>query len=212
MSRVAILIDGEFMKKRLGRTLRRFPTIADFRAERQKILDAYTASPLQPDSDLYRIFYYTAEPYTGEQTNPLDGSIMRYGDTSSYRRNRSFIEKLEHENDVAVRRGELKFKGWKLRSSIANQLISPSASSSRTVVASDLQPNFKQKGVDMRIGLDIATLALKRLVTDVVVVTGDLDMIPALKLARREGLRVYLHMMGAGGRPQLRAHADRVIG
>ena len=33
MSRLAILIDGEFMKKRLGRTLRRFPTIADFRAE-----------------------------------------------------------------------------------------------------------------------------------------------------------------------------------
>lgn len=64
----------------------------------------------------------------------------------------------------------------------------------------------------MRIGLDIATLALKRLVTDVVVVTGDLDMMPALKLARREGLRVYLHMMGARGRSQLRAHADQVIG
>ena len=211
MPRLAILIDGEFMKKRLGRTLRRFPTIADFRVERQEILDAYAASPLQPDSDLYRIFYYTAEPYTGEQTNPLNGSVIQYGDTSSYRRNRSFIEKLEHENDVAVRRGELKFKGWKLRSSTTNRLISPPTSSG-TVVASDLQPNFKQKGVDMRIGLDIATLALKRLVTDVVVVTGDLDMIPALKLARREGLRVYLHMMGARGRPQLRAHADQVIG
>jgi len=52
MPRLAILIDGEFMKKRLGRTLRRFPTIADFRVERQEILDAYAASPLQPDSDL----------------------------------------------------------------------------------------------------------------------------------------------------------------
>ena len=48
----------------------------------------------------------------------------------------------------------------------------------------------------MRIGLDVAALALKRLVGAVVLVSGDADMVPALRFARREGLRTYLHTMG----------------
>jgi uncharacterized LabA/DUF88 family protein len=64
----------------------------------------------------------------------------------------------------------------------------------------------------MRIGLDIASLAFKRIVGAVLLITGDSDLVPAMKLARREGLRVYLHTARAGGvRPELRHHADRVV-
>ena len=64
----------------------------------------------------------------------------------------------------------------------------------------------------MRIGLDLAALALKRLVTTVVIVTGDADMIPAMKFARREGLRVGLCRLGFSGiRRALRAHADFIL-
>ena len=54
----------------------------------------------------------------------------------------------------------------------------------------------RTKGVDLRIGLDIARLSLRRLVDVIVVVTGDSDMVLAFKFARREGVRVYLDHMG----------------
>lgn len=56
----------------------------------------------------------------------------------------------------------------------------------------DVSLDLRQKGVDMRIGLDIAALALKRFVNTIVLVTGDSDFVPAAKLARREGLQFIL--------------------
>jgi uncharacterized LabA/DUF88 family protein len=52
--------------------------------------------------------------------------------------------------------------------------------------------NFEQKGVDMRIGIDVATLSLKKVVDRIILFSGDTDMIPAMKLARREGLQVFV--------------------
>lgn len=56
----------------------------------------------------------------------------------------------------------------------------------------DVSLDLRQKGVDMRIGLDIASLALKRFVNTIVLVTGDSDFVPAAKLARREGVQFIL--------------------
>lgn len=80
------------------------------------------------------------------------------------------------------------------------------------IEARDIRPKILQKGVDMRIGLDIASLALKRLVSTIVVASGDSDLVPAFKLARTEGLRVYLAPLGSPTvRRELKAHADRVL-
>ena len=50
------------------------------------------------------------------------------------------------------------------------------------------------------------------LIVDVaVLVTGDADLVPAMKLARREGLRVFLDTMGNPVRPSLTEHADCVL-
>jgi len=72
-------------------------------------------------------------------------------------------------------------------------------------------PNVEQKGVDLRIGLDIARLALREMVEIIVVVTGDSDLVPAFRFARREGIRVYLDHLGHGVRRDLKAHADIVL-
>jgi hypothetical protein len=45
----------------------------------------------------------------------------------------------------------------------------------------------------------------------IVVCTGDSDLIPAFKLARREGLRVFLCHFGHSVKRELNVHADRVI-
>ena len=81
----------------------------------------------------------------------------------------------------------------------------------RPIEARDLVPDIKQKGVDLRIGLDIARLSLNRIVDTIVVVTGDSDIVPAFKFARREGVRIYLDHLGHGVRRELKAHCDIVL-
>jgi uncharacterized LabA/DUF88 family protein len=63
----------------------------------------------------------------------------------------------------------------------------------------------------MRIGMDMARLALREMVRLVIVVTGDSDFIPAFKFVRREGVRVVLDLMGENGRVELKQHSDIVL-
>jgi uncharacterized LabA/DUF88 family protein len=53
----------------------------------------------------------------------------------------------------------------------------------------------------------------KRLVDGIILVKADADMIPTMKLARREGLRMFLHVMETPNRrDELLVHADRTLG
>lgn len=81
----------------------------------------------------------------------------------------------------------------------------------RSLEEADFVPDIEQRGVDLRIGLDIARLSLRGLVRTIVVVTGDSDFIPAFKFARREGVRVILAHMDHGVKRELRAHTDGMI-
>lgn len=56
----------------------------------------------------------------------------------------------------------------------------------------DFSLMIEQKGVDMKIGVDIASLAYKKLVDRIVLISGDSDFVPAAKLARREGIDFIL--------------------
>ncbi len=71
-----------------------------------------------------------------------------------------------------------------------------------------LEYPLQQKGVDMRIGLDITTMTLKRQVDTIVLVTGDSDFIPAAKVARREGVEFILDPMWQSVEDDLLEHID----
>ncbi|MBS7374208.1 MAG: NYN domain-containing protein, partial [Muribaculaceae bacterium] len=66
----------------------------------------------------------------------------------------------------------------------------------------------RQKGIDMKIGVDIASLSLKKFVDVIVLFSGDSDFVPAAKLARREGIDFVLDPMHANVEPQLYEHID----
>ena len=125
----------------------------------------------------------------------------------TFRRNQSFLDSLELKANVALRLGELSANGWKLK----RRALNDKNLSSRAIVADDLTMDIEQKGVDLRIGLDIARLSMGQLVQTIVVVTGDSDLVPAFKFARREGVRVALSHMGHGVKRELRAHTDLVV-
>ena len=99
-------------------------------------------------------------------------------------------------------------KGWVIKNHSMKELGSGKKT---TVDDKDLVPNIQQKGVDMCIGIDLTVLATKRLVSTVVIATGDTDLIPALKLARTEGLRVHLATLGNAIGRDLRVHADSTL-
>lgn len=67
---------------------------------------------------------------------------------------------------------------------------------------------LRQKGVDMRIGVDIASLALKQQVDTIVLVAGDSDFVPAAKLARREGIDFILDPLWQQINSDLFEHID----
>lgn len=67
---------------------------------------------------------------------------------------------------------------------------------------------LRQKGVDIRIGVDITSLTLKRQVDTIILVTGDCDFVPAAKLARREGVEFILDPMRQNVSSDLDEHID----
>ncbi len=72
----------------------------------------------------------------------------------------------------------------------------------------DLKLSLQQKGVDMRISLDIASMAYKQQVERIILIAGDSDFVPAAKLARREGIDFILDPLGHHIRDSLRLHID----
>jgi len=75
----------------------------------------------------------------------------------------------------------------------------------------DFRFTVEQKGVDMRIGVDIISMALKKQVQQIILISGDSDFVPAAKQARREGIDVILAPMGANIKPDLHEHIDGLI-
>ena len=73
---------------------------------------------------------------------------------------------------------------------------------------SDVRYDARQKGVDMRIGLDISSLAYKKHVEQIILISGDSDFVPAAKLARREGIDFILDPMWTHINPDLHEHID----
>lgn len=201
--RYAILIDGGFFVRKVYSKLSRMPLVDDVERE----IVAIQKHDAFKNFDLLRVYYYDATPATGKLTNPISKEAIDLGQTEVFKRNKSFLDSLELKSNVALRLGELSANGWKLKKkSLKNNDLSI-----KPLVADDLVMDIEQKGVDLRIGLDIARLSMGGLVSSIVVVTGDSDFVPAFKFARREGVRVILSHMGHGVKRELKAHTDIVL-
>lgn len=198
--RFAICVDGGFIQKVLRARLERDPTAADILAECDRIAahEAFT------NCDLLRIYYYDAPPATGVMTNPLNGEQLDLQASDRFAQAVKLHGELLAAPNVALRMGDVMNTGWRVSERYVNNI----AKESRPLSPTDLRPNLRQKGVDIRIGLDIARLSLKDTVRSLAVVTGDTDFVPAFKFARREGIRVYLDTLGRPARPELIEHSD----
>jgi len=76
------------------------------------------------------------------------------------------------------------------------------------IEVNDVALGLRQKGVDMRIAIDIASLTIKHQVSTIVLVAGDSDFVPAAKLARREGMEFILDPLWQKVNDDLFEHID----
>ena len=197
----AILIDAGFLKRKLGSRER--PLTAE---ATRHFIERLTGRPELAGRHLHRVYFYDAPPLTSSQRKPLAGGRLAFRDTELARHNQRLHEELRDIPFIALRMGDLRFRGWTL-----NMGRLPADEPQIEITADDLRPNVHQKGVDMRIGLDIASLTLKKQVGLIVLVTSDSDFVPAMKFARREGAQLYLVALGSRVTDEVREHADLML-
>lgn len=186
MIRTVVLIDGGYLRA-MARTGGREYT-PDFIE-----LTAHRCVDCQSER-LVKIMYYDCPPYEG---------VLKYPVSSKEEQrtpNRGWLENLAKRDYFAVRLGKVKFRGFALL-----KVPPPPA----PLTDEDFKPVFEQKGVDMRIGIDIASMCERRIVDRIILVSGDTDMVPAMKHARKSGVQVVMiELPGAKLVGELFMHAD----
>lgn len=213
--KTAILIDGGFYRKRAA-----FLWGKKTPESRAKELYAYCMAhfkdSIEPDGranpnmdDLYRIFYYDCPPLDKTIYHPLLKKGIDFGRKPTYAWTIDFLQALKEQRKVALRLGTLSDAraGFALHQDKLKKLLNGSIQI-EDLTEADFDVNFEQKGVDMKIGIDIASMAYKHQVRKMILISGDSDFVPAAKLARREGIDFVLDPMWAAIKSDLQEHID----
>ncbi len=188
--KTALLIDGGYLRAAAKATAKGYDIV---------FIEKFAHKCLDKSEYLFRVLYYDAPEYNGSAQKPVSGKWTKFTANDQWLTNLAKLERF------AVRRGTIGFRGWKPKNI-------PIAGG-QALKDSDFSPVFEQKGVDMRVGLDIAALSDGRSVERIVLVSGDTDMIPAMKHARKAGVEVVLIQLPPPMRVPhdgLLAHADLV--
>lgn len=209
MTRTAILVDGGFYRKRAAHLWGH--KTAEHRA---KELNAYCQEHLKNmdgtvPRQLYRIFYYDCAPIGRRSIyHPLTQKNVDLDKSDTYTWTINFLEELKRRRKFALRLGELSKQAYyNLRPDVTREILSGKKEIS-SLTENDFIFVAQQKGVDMRIGIDIASLTYKKQVDQIILIAGDSDFVPAAKLARREGIDFILDPMWADIKADLFEHID----
>lgn len=207
MSKTAILVDGGFFRKRAKHLWGEHTP-----EETAKALFSYCIRHLSErtmEHELYRIFYYDCPPIRKQMYHPLTRRTVDFSKTDQYRWMTDFLDELKKRRKVALRMGIIdeNNSSFALRYDALKKLCAGTISLEQLTEA-DFEPDIKQKGVDMKMGVDIASLAYKHQVSQIVLIAGDSDFVPAAKLARREGIDFVLDPLDAPIKPELFEHID----
>jgi uncharacterized LabA/DUF88 family protein len=205
----AILIDGAYF-------VRRFRAI-----EPESAYDAVKAAELAfqwamahladkaaPRKDLYRIFFYDCPPLDKKLHNPISKHCVDFARSREACFRLTLHNELRSKRKLALRLGHLASETpWTIKPAKIDDLLKGKITY-ESLTEDDVMPNVRQKGVDMRIGLDIASLAYKKQADQIILFAGDADFVPAAKLARREGIDFVLDPMWSRIPPGLTEHID----
>ena len=205
--KTAILVDGGFYRKRAA-----FLWGKKTAEARAKELQAYCQQHLKDvheQTSLYRIFYYDCPPIKKSIYHPLTKNNVDLDKSDTFIWAKTFLDELKKSRKFALRLGTLSDNGtgYNLKPETTKNLCAGK------ITVADLTENdfvltMNQKGVDMRIGIDIASITYKKQVDQIILIAGDSDFVPAAKMARREGIDFILDPMWADIKSDLFEHID----
>lgn len=225
--RVAVLVDGTFFLKRYFFHFQKSPS--DFTPEEMaRAIHSYCLKHILNngaknnkeqkekrhyycnDEELYRIFFYDCKPLKTKAHYPISKKAINFEKSETYIFKTKLFEELMNLPCLALRFGYLDEDNaeWIIRNERKRKKLLNGSLAVTELKDDDYAYVAKQKGVDMRIGLDIASLSLKKLVQKIVLISGDSDFVPAAKLARREGIHFILDPMRNPIRKDLKEHID----
>ncbi|MEN6459784.1 MAG: NYN domain-containing protein [Syntrophomonas sp.] len=120
------------------------------------------SSWMSQNIQVLRTYYYNCLPY---QSNPptKDESIR-------FSKKQSFYNRLSELPQYEIRLGKLEFRGYN----------------------SEGSPIFIQKRVDILLGVDLVLLAAKNKISHATILAGDSDFLPAITVAKNEGVFITL--------------------
>ena len=204
--KIAVLIDGGFFIKRFNSIYNMERTMTG--SEVAAHLYTFAHKHVGLGNVLYRIFYYDCLPFGKKMQNPISKRSVDFSKSEEYKFRMELFDALKCKRKVALRLGELKNgKNWMIQPIKIKELLAGKIEM-KDLRPEDVMVDIRQKGIDMKIGVDIASLAFKHQVDRIVLISGDADFVPAAKLARREGIDFILDPMKANIEQSLLEHID----
>ena len=132
MKKLTIMIDGGYLSKIVPQKYFYSP----------ECINKITKSLVEKDEELFKILYYDCPPFevpnkSSKKDVYLNPKTKKRLETKKI----SLLNDLGKQPYYAIRSGKLKFRGWVYDDK------------------GECSPNFIQKGVDMKIGLDMAHIS-----------------------------------------------------
>ena len=206
--KAAILIDWGFYRRRAKIKIGE-KNAADSANELDSYCRRHLNEKKQTPHELYRIFYYDCPPVNKKVFHPFLKQQIDFSKSELNIWMTQFLAELKQHRKFALRLGKLADAQacYTLRIDVVKKLCSGKLNLC-DLQETDFMIHVDQKGVDMKIGLDIASLAYKKQVDQIVLISGDSDFVSAAKLARREGIDFVLDPLGAPIKEDLFEHID----
>ena len=161
--------------------------------------------------NIYRIFYYDCPPAEDKIHNPLSNRFVKFNESPQYKFRKELFTELRKMRKMALRLGSLsrdRDNPWTIAPQKMTELLKGKIQIADLDPEKDLILNVRQKQVDLKIGIDIASMALKGRVSTMVLIAGDGDFVPVAKMARKEGIDFILDPMWGRVQQELVEHID----
>ncbi len=161
--------------------------------------------------ELYRIFFYDCPPLAKKIRNPVSQKEEDLSRSATALFRNELHNILRTKRKLALRLGKIADYGaWQLHPKILKKLLRGEIEVS-ALTEDDVSYQMTQKGVDMKLGLDISSLSYGGKIDQIILIAGDSDFVPAAKQARRAGIDFVLDPMWSNINADLQEHIDGII-
>lgn len=151
-------------------------------------MEAFCKSVLLSSEKLLKTFYYDCPPFSETRPLPVSKTLKNFAGNYVHQKATAFQQFVKQNPFFEYRGGHLSFDGWALTDHATKSLLALP----RPLTDDDFSPILRQKQVDMKIGFDVAKLAIGKMVGRILLCTSDADFIPAIHFAKSQGLEVAL--------------------